>query len=259
MNYLESAAIVIASAGVAALASYLVAGRIKLDVRRRHHEVGSAIFLQLGVIYAVLLAFVFSEAWTEYNTAAQAINSECGDLHGSAMLAHTLPPDQAAPVIRAIAGYVSAVVVEEWPRMAQRQNSAIARDDLLAAMQVTANLDAVNGQQAAIRDHILSLLTDAHAQRETRLFQMTNGIPVFLWALLVIYAFVLIAFVLFAGVDFVVSQAALTAVFAGCTVLILVMIRLLDYPFEGALALPSTDFQETLVRVTELIVPSAQP
>src|SRR5579884_994860 len=70
--------------------SWLIRTRVNLDALRRHHEVGSAVFLQLGVVYAVLLAFVFIQVWDQYNEAASAIDQECGALHGAAMLASTL-------------------------------------------------------------------------------------------------------------------------------------------------------------------------
>jgi len=49
-------------------------------------------FLQLGVVFAVLLAFVFSEAWGEYNEAAQAVDLEVSAMHGVAMISATLGP-----------------------------------------------------------------------------------------------------------------------------------------------------------------------
>jgi hypothetical protein len=41
--------------------------------------------------------------------------------------------------------------------------------------------------------------------------------------------------------------------FAGCTVLVLVLVRMLDYPFEGALALPDADFLKLLEQVSDLM------
>jgi hypothetical protein len=34
---------------------------------RRYHEVGNAVFLQLGVIFAVLLALAFNNFWSDYD------------------------------------------------------------------------------------------------------------------------------------------------------------------------------------------------
>ena len=86
-----TAILIILVVGLAAAAVTLVVQKaVATDLRREHHEVGSTVFLQLGVIFAVLLAFVFSEAWGEYNEASAAINSEVAALHGAAMLAATV-------------------------------------------------------------------------------------------------------------------------------------------------------------------------
>jgi hypothetical protein len=45
--------------------------------------------MQLGVVFAVLLAFVFNEVRSEYNESAQAIVLEISAMHGAAVIAAT--------------------------------------------------------------------------------------------------------------------------------------------------------------------------
>ena len=231
------------SAGLA----WLVRLRVRTEMRRQHHEVGTAVFLQLGVVFAVLLAFVFSEVWTEYNTAAAAINAECGDLNGAAILAGTLPAAEAAALQAAITGYLRLVVGDEWPTMANGKLSETAAASFRGLYQLAARLEA-----ASPRGEILSLLSNAHRQRETRLFQMTLGVPAILWLLLLLFSAVLIGFVLFSAAEGIAAQMAFTGLFAGTITATLVVVAMLDYPFQGALALPPTDFQATLARVLAL-------
>jgi hypothetical protein len=49
------------------------------------------------------------------------------------------------------------------------------------------------------------------------------------------------------------GQVLFSGLFAGCTALILVMIRMLDLPFQGALALRPDDFVATLTKVSGLV------
>ena len=78
MTYPAVALIALGSGLIAGALSWTTRKLVRIEALRRHHEIGSAVFLQLGVVFAVLLAFVFSEVWSEYNTAANAINEECG-------------------------------------------------------------------------------------------------------------------------------------------------------------------------------------
>src|ERR1700684_3213732 len=118
MSYTATAWTVMIAAALAAITTIIVQGRVEIDLRRRHHDVGSVVFLQLGVVFAVLLAFVFSEAWTEYNEAAQAIDLEVSGMHGVAMLAATLPAPAASVILSAERDYLRSVVAQEWPTMA---------------------------------------------------------------------------------------------------------------------------------------------
>ena len=105
---------------------------------------------------------------------------------------------------------------------------------------------------------LLALLAQAHANRETRLFQAGKGLPVVIWVVLSFYALVLVLFVLFAGVESRGAHILFTSVFAVSVALVLLVLRMLDYPFEGALALGYGDFTNTIERVTQLMGPAAR-
>src|SRR5215472_6564729 len=126
MSYVEALVLVLITAIGATIAAGLVRRALGLDVRQRHHEVGNPIYLQIGVVFAVLLAFVFNEVWAEYNAAAEAINGECGALHGTAMLAHDLPDGRGQSVEQAILNYAHTVIDSEWPTLERRQASPAA-------------------------------------------------------------------------------------------------------------------------------------
>jgi len=70
---------------------------------------------------------------------------------------------------------------------------------------------------------------------------------------LLIYTLTLVTCVLMAGVESAAGQAFFAAVFTGCIVMVLVVVHLLDYPFEGALALPNSDFLKVSSEVASLI------
>src|SRR6202012_752997 len=105
VSYFTAFVVIALTAAVAAGASWLVSANLPIETRRRHHDVGGQVFQQVGVMVSVLMAFVFSEVWGEYRTAAMAINGEGGALHGAAMLSSPLPNDVGKPVNRAIAVY----------------------------------------------------------------------------------------------------------------------------------------------------------
>jgi hypothetical protein len=237
--------IILASAGLSAVLAALARRRIRVDVLRQHHDVGSTAFLQLGVLYAVLLAFVFSQVWQEYNVAQQAIAIESSGLHGAAILAETLPEPTREDIGRAVTAYVRAVVEKEWPAMAHRRASQAAMIAFQDLWQAIARFEA-EGRSVETRAQMLNLLATAHEQREIRLYQMGQGVPMPLWVLLVLLSLLLVVLVALAGIDSMVSVMVFTGLFAGALASILVLVRLLDFPFEGALAVSPFRFAETL-------------
>jgi uncharacterized protein YbaA (DUF1428 family) len=252
MSYAEALLIVVLIAIAAVVATSFVRRAMGLDVRRRQHEVGNPVYLQIGVVFAVLLAFVFNEVWGEYNAAAQAINGECGALHGAAMLAHDLPDGQGQGVVQAIRNYAEVVITIEWPTLEQRKESPEAVNAFVAIVDAAGRLNTTRPADQTIQGQILSLLAQAHAYRETRLFQANQGLPVVIWIVLSFYALILVTFVLFAGVESRAGHLLFSSIFATSVVLVLIVLRMLDYPFEGALTLSKSDFINTIQRVNVL-------
>ena len=245
MSYGWAVLLVAIAAAAAGSASWLISRVIDPERRRQHREVGGQVFAQVGIMFSVLLSFVFSEVWSEYNIAAQALSRECGSLHGAAILADAMPKGIGRPIEVAIRDYGQTVIADEWPLMAGRERSPRAAQAIRLALDRAVAIRPVDGIDLATRSQIVTLLLDAHASRETRTFQITAGLPLAIWIVLIGMAVILDGFLLFAGTE-IRGHMFLTAAAAGSTAAALVLLRMLDYPFEGALAIGDTD----LVKMT---------
>jgi len=82
---------------------------------------------------------------------------------------------------------------------------------------------------------------------------MTQGVPGLVWSLLIILASGLIGCMLVFAAEASTSKAVLVGVFTASLTLALLTVRVLDFPFESALQLSSSDFNETLEKVDHLI------
>ncbi|GAB0119139.1 bestrophin-like domain [Acidisoma sp. 7E03] len=258
MNLVTALAIVVVCGLIAAVASVLVHRTVHIELRRRHNEIGTAVFLQLGVIFAVLLAFVFSEVWSEYNDAASAVELEAKSLVGAAILASVLPKDESAPILDAERAYIQGVVHREWPEMAMgRDEEGSVSVKLSHLIQTTARLRPNNAADLGTRTQLLSFLEQAQMQRSSRLFQLSSGVPTLLWCLLIGFGAVLAVFVTLAGVENGGALMSFSVTFAAAVAAILVLIHLLDYPFEGALALSPQPFLVAADQIDHLDSPGS--
>jgi hypothetical protein len=200
MTYVAALLVILFTATISVTVASFVRRTLGVDARRQHHEVGNPVYLQIGVVFAVLLAFVFNEVFGEYNAAPQAINGECGALHGAALLAHRLPDRRGRGVEEAVLNYSKVVINDEWPALAHRQESSNAVFAFQAILEAAANLKSDQPTDTAVQSQMLSSLAQAHAFRETRIFQANQGLPSIVWLVLSFYGLVLVFFVLFAGV-----------------------------------------------------------
>lgn len=257
MSYTELGGLVLGTGLLAAFICVLLHRIVHRDRFRHYHEVGYAVFLQLGVIFAVLLAFVFNNVWSNYNAASEAIDSECGSLHGIAILSDRLPSPARDAILDDLHAYLTTVLDREWPDMRRRHESqaADARFQSLWQTVETINTDSADNQ---VRGHLLNLLAAAHQSRETRLYQMKQSVPGLVWGLLAVFASGLIGCMLLFAAEASMSKAVLVGVFTCSLTLALLTVRMLDFPFESALALPSQNFNNVLEKIDHLIA-AAQP
>jgi hypothetical protein len=253
MSYLAALLIVFACAAGAAMAGLLVNRFVSLDLRGRYADEGARIFAQLGTMFALLLAFAFNQVWAEHSAAAQAIDGECGALHGAADLAEALPNHAGRSVNLAIIAYARTVVREEWPTMATRRSgSEAAYEDFRLIIQQTVVLNPTGGSDAALQGQMLSLFAQAKGYRETRLFQADQGLPFVLWFVLDVLAISLIALVA-VGTTKGSGHVLLASAFTATIVMVLMLVALLDFPFEGSVSLPPADFVKLITDVSRVM------
>ncbi len=167
-------------------------------------------------------------------------------------MANALPAGEGEPVIRAISQYTQDVVQLEWPSMSARHRSKTAAAALQQAIDSAVRSDVATPSDAATKAQILGLLANAHENRETRLFQMTQGVPAVMWFVLITISVVLVLFIGLSGLEEP-GRTLFAAIFTGAMTMVLLLVQMLDFPFEGALALPPTDFIKLLGQSTVVL------
>lgn len=259
MTYFSALLIVIAAFLGSASLSYLLSRRARHEDRKRFHEVGIAVFLQMGVIFAVIIAFVFTNVWDQFNDASNAVDREALDLQNMADRAAYLPPEAAAAVRQALARYMQSEAESEWPAMARRQISPQTTDAFTHLFAAVAAVPLSDALVVGTRESLLHLTSDVRDQRQLRLFQLETNVPPWVWGLLIGFSCVLVIFVMASGVGHHGVQSVLVGIFAAFLATILVTIHLLDYPFEGSIRIPADTLELTLSHVADIPIVALRP
>ena len=123
---------------LAVLGLTLVQRLVPSALREEHNDVAGFIYAVLGVMYAVVLAFVVIVVWEEFEAAKNITYTEANDLADIHGLAEQFPEPKRSQVQGLVRSYTRTVVDEEWPLMRDGRSSPRAQalmDDLRQNIQ----------------------------------------------------------------------------------------------------------------------------
>ena len=88
---------------------------VHVKVRRAHNDLAGFTFAIVGVLYAVLLAFIAIATWESFSRASDIVENESDYAGGMYLDTAGLPDAKGQEIRDALAKYVSVVIEVEWP------------------------------------------------------------------------------------------------------------------------------------------------
>jgi hypothetical protein len=218
----------------------IVRRSVQRRVLRPHHDVAGFIIAVVGVIYAVLLAFMVVVSWEEYSSASNNAASEAtavGNLFRDADSFGT----GGRPLADAVFVYSKEVVEREYPYMADHQEEDPNVNQYLNEMwrAVTRLPTSTPTQQAFVRQAITDV-SAATEDRRTRIEDSSSLLPEPLWVVLLVGGALTTGFTYFFGVKSFAVQGMMVSALAVIISLSLFVILALDLPFTGDIAVQPT-------------------
>jgi hypothetical protein len=244
------------------LGCMVIAGSISLLIRRlfplhtlqAHHEVAFPIFLQIGVIYAMLLSLVFSVAWDGFRKTQNDLEMEAASLITLVHLSQGLSNPTRQQIQQGIARYTQSIISREWDVMKSRHEDIITWELLNGIENIYLTFQPKNITENAIYTESLRRLSDARTYRRTRIFQVTQPEPFGLWVMLSAMGLTVMGISYLFGMEYVWSQAALTAVLAGMIAVIIMVVIVLDRPYSGFVPMVQPKVFEDALQKINLII-----
>jgi tryptophan-rich sensory protein len=229
-------AIVAISVGLSIGGVFIVRRSVEASVLEPHHDVAGFILAVVGVVYAVLLAFVVVIVWQQFDEARADADREAAVLlavsHDGVVLGDVGPDPR-----QALHDYADAIVRSEWPQMSRFHRESREADEALD--RVWAAFRSVKPRTAsdsAFYEQAISGLHTASESRRKRIATSGTGIPATLWIVLIVGAVISIAFTYLFGVKNLRVQILLVASLASLVGLVLALVLSLDLPFTGGMA-----------------------
>lgn len=229
---------------VTVLLGFVVARFVPQDLREQHNELAGFILAVIGVIYAVLLAFVTIGVWERFESAEARTYEEASNLAIVYRDAGSFPT--GGKVRAALHDYVEKVIKDEWPEMQQGRRSIEARQMLEAVDKDVRDLPVRTPQLQDVHDRMLDAIDKALELRDERVSMDATGINPVMWVILFIGAFVTVAFTYLFGFKRTMMQQIMVGSLSLLIGLVIFLTIALDYPYRGGLQIQPDAFENAL-------------
>ena len=238
--------IVVASAVVAVAGLIVVRRLIPFSLRERNNTPTGTIYAALYVVFGVSVGFALYLTWQQYNTARETVKSEAVAVEQVYRLAGRLSEPERGRIQELTISYARDVLEEEWPAMKHGHESArvgMLLDELRRSVQ---DYEPRTDAQSGVYDESLAELDELEGNRELRVLAVNEGIPYVVWVVLLSGGTLTVAFTYLFGIEPDWLHAVAVAGLAILISLVLHVIGVLDYPFNGGVQVQPDAFEQVL-------------
>ena len=207
--------------------------KIPHEMLIENHEIGGFIYNAIGIMYAVLVAFVVFAIWTDYKETDTKIEVEANNLIDLYSDASIYPDSLRKEIQSTISDYIDDVIHVEWRLMAGgfRDSGATRSFIRLNKLYLSVNSDLLKNKEALSLS--MDNLNEIRDCRRHRILSSKEHMPDILWIVLIIGTIILIVFTLFFSTKNRRHLNIMSSLLIFICVLVLYLIFVLDHPFIG--------------------------
>jgi hypothetical protein len=257
MSYALLGLLIIGGSAVYALAGVWVSRRILHGkVREGHNDVCVPIFLNAGVLFAVLLGFMVIAVWESYDAAKTTAATEAAALVPLYRAAGNLPKEAAEKIREYTREYVREVIEDEWPIQTRGgSGSSKARHQIGNLFRAFGDgtIDVQTKKDfpmtcTAVMQHITEVTND----RNKRIIQANESLSPVMWMAIIGGALVIITLSFVIYMERPGPHMIMAALMAALIGLLLFSCYLLSHPFRGPIAIPAEAFEKTMTVLSDV-------
>lgn len=232
--------------GVACLGLLVTRKFVKRDVLRESHDVAGFLINIVGVLYAVLLAFVVIAEWETYNDASANVEYEANKLGDIYRDANGLESGFRLKVHKACRVYAETVSGDEWEDMETRKECTHSWKAFNALQRLVIQYNPSGEREKIIYEALFRELNAMNDFRRERLLKTEPTVNPIMWFVLSLGAIITITFSYFFGVERLGIHLGMTALLSATIALVLYLSIALNTPFRGAMKISPEPFERLL-------------
>src|SRR3984957_17960687 len=195
MNYTLLGVLMVLGPVVFAVLGVLISRKILHGkVVEGHNDVCVPIFLNAGVLFAVLLGFMVVAVWESYDTAKGTAATEAAALVPLYRSTYALPKEAGDKMRELTRAYTEAVIKDEWEKQSEGKPSEEARH--AAGMFFKAfgdgTIDAqIKKEFPFICTELMNSVNEVTTERNKRGIEASESVPSVMWMAIIGGAFII--------------------------------------------------------------------
>jgi hypothetical protein len=225
-------AVVVIPTSIAVGVQVLVRRSVGVEKLALNNEVAGFIFAIIGVVYAVLLAFVVIAVWEKFSEGQTSVAKESAAAAALFYYSEGAEPE-AAKLHASLVHYLTLVIESDWPAMASESEDGRTTDALGALYRAAMALNRTGTRSIPDMSEVFTQIDNLTLARRVRLHLSTGLVPEIIWITLFAGAGFTVCFALFFGSPNALAHLAMTAILSIVLAAGLVVIISLDHPFSG--------------------------
>jgi hypothetical protein len=200
----------------------------------------------LGVLYGVVVAFMLTGVWEDYEEARATAEREANSLVNIFRLASAAEESQRHQLQELARSYARTMIEEEWSAMERGEVSARGNELIEELWQRATGNEPRTGAATAAQAQLLAELSEMTEYRRVRHLQSGSRLPAILWVVLIAGGVAMIGMSALFGVKNPRLHVLHIATLTLFVTLTLIAIADLDSPFQGAVRVPDDSFRLAL-------------
>ena len=211
-----------------------------------HNDIAGFIFATIGVIYAVLLAFIVVITWQDFDKAEDVTINEANCIAALYRDATPFPAGFRAELKSELTDYVKAIINEEWQTMAKGQKGVNVQKIQEKLWKLYSGFQPKNETQKIFFAESVKKLNQAAEMRRQRIVYASAGINPLLYFVLIAGSFITIAFTMLFGTENIIPHLIMVSLLATMIAITLFTVIAMDYPFTGDISITPDVFTKML-------------
>jgi hypothetical protein len=200
----------------------------------------------IGVMYALILAFVAVATWQNYDRVDDGVLKEAATLHNVYRNLGAYPEPFRSQIQERIKQYVQCVIMDEWPKQARAQQDETAHKLVTHINDSILSFNPRDNREMALHQETLRNVSEYRELRHDRIIGGRPNLTPSMWITLVGGTILYLIYLCFFDIPCFKHHAFMIGMFGAFVALVYCLLLTYNFPFTDPGTISSEPFRNLL-------------